>query len=50
MFTRLGEDRAASGVHTLDNQMVQDHLTLSTLHNVLLNAASCYKTIDVHLG
>ena len=49
-LSRLGEYGAASCVHTLDDEVVQHHLPLGSLHNVLLNTVPGNQTVDVHLG
>lgn len=45
----LAEHSAASGVHSLDDQVVQHHLLLGSLHNGLLHTLLGHKAIDAHL-
>lgn len=40
---------AAGCVHPLNHQVIQHHLLLSTLHNVLLNTAFCHQPVHTHL-
>ena len=44
-----GEDGTTSGVHSLDDKVVQYHLLLSPFNDVLLNTVLGHQTIYVHL-
>jgi hypothetical protein len=43
------EHCAASGVHALDDQVIQNHLLLGALHNVLLHTALGHQPVHGHL-
>lgn len=43
------EDRFPRGVHPLDDQVVQHHLLLGSLDNLLLHGAFGHQTVDVDL-
>ena len=45
----LGEDSLSSRVHPLNDKMVQNHLLLCPLYNVLLHTALGHQSVDVHL-
>ncbi len=45
----LGEDSLSSRVHPLNDKMVQNHLLLGPLHDVLLHTALGHQSVDVHL-
>ncbi len=45
----LGEDSLSSRVHPLNDKMVQNHLLLGPLHDVLLHTAFGHQSVDVHL-
>lgn len=40
----------SSGVHPLNDKVVQHHFLLGSLDNVLLYRAFCHQAVDVHLS
>ena len=46
----FGEHFAAGSVHALDDQVVQHHLALGALDDVLLHAVLHHQAVDVHLN
>lgn len=40
---------STSGVHSLNDKMVQNHLLLGSLNNVLFHSSFCDQSIDIHL-
>lgn len=43
------EDRFPRGIHPLDDQVVQHHLLLGPLYDLLLHGAFGHQTVDVDL-
>lgn len=49
-ISALVEDRASSCVHALDDQMVEHHLPLGSLHYLLLHAVLGHQSVHRHLA
>lgn len=43
------QNSPASGVHTLDNQMIQHHFLLGSLNDLLLHCPLCDQAVNIHL-
>lgn len=44
------QNSPASGVHSLDNQMIQHHFLLGSLNDLLLHCPLCDQAVNIHLG